>query len=221
MDDLEFDRALVASAFRTIADHGWHRFSVATAAREAGLPLDRARRRFPCRAAVLLRFGSLADEAALAGATEDGSPRDRLFDILMRRLDAHQTHRAGILALMRALPCDPATTVLLSTATLCSMAWMLEGAGIGVRGLRGLLRAKGLQAAWLATVRSWQHDETDDLAHTMAALDKALSRAERLDAWTGGHRSHPAPHEEAHHDGSSTQPEPPAEQPTSPDAPPL
>ena len=70
--------------------------------------------RFPVRAAVLLRFGRMADAAALALAPKEGPHRDRLFDLLMRRMDVLQAHRAGVLALMRALPTDPCLTALLA-----------------------------------------------------------------------------------------------------------
>ena len=84
MDDAEFDRALIAAAFQVAADQGWRRLNVAAAARAGGLPLPRARERFPGRAAILVRFGRLADQAALADAPSEGPVRDRLFDLLMR-----------------------------------------------------------------------------------------------------------------------------------------
>jgi hypothetical protein len=183
MDDLEFDRALIAAALELAAQRGWHRINVAQAARHAGLPLDRARMRFPGRMALLLRFVRMADRAALAGAAEEGAARDRLFDLLMRRIDVLQSHRAGVLAVMRALPADPATALLLATANLRSMGWMLEGAGISSAGPFGRLRAKGLLAVWLWTLRAWQRDASDDLAATMAALDQALVRAEQAANW--------------------------------------
>jgi ubiquinone biosynthesis protein COQ9 len=183
MDDIEFDRALITAAFDLAAQRGWHRISVAAAARHAGLALDRARARFPGRMVLLLRFGRMADRAALAGAAEEGATRDRLFDILMRRIDVLQNHRAGVLAVMRALPADPAAALLLATTNLCSMGWMLEGAGISAVGPLGLLRAKGLLAVWLWTLRAWQRDASDDLAPTMAALDQALVRAEQAANW--------------------------------------
>ncbi len=192
MDNAEFDAALVTSAFALAAERGWSGVSVAQAARDAGLPLDRARRRFPGRCAVLLRFGSLADQAALTGAASEGPHRDRLFDILMRRIDFLQRHRAGVLALMRVLPADPATALALAAASLCSMGWMLEGAGIASHGLRGRLRRKGLLAVWLWTLRAWQRDESEDLSAAMAALDQALSRADAAEGWLGRHRNAPA-----------------------------
>jgi AcrR family transcriptional regulator len=206
MDNAEFDAALVASAFALAAERGWSGVSVAQAARDAGLPLDRARRRFAGRCAVLLRFGSLADQAALAGVTDEGSRRDRLFDILMRRIDFLQRHRAGVLALMRALPGEPATALALAAASLNSMGWMLEGAGISSRGLRGRLRRKGLLAVWLWTLRAWQGDESEDLSAVMAALDQALSRADAMESWLG--RRHASP----------TGPPPAPEEPAPPPA---
>ena len=143
MDNAEFDAALLASVFPLAAERGWPRVSVVQAARDADLPLDRARRRFPGRCVVLLRFGSLADQAALALAPNEGSPRDLLFDILMRRIDFLQRHRAGVLALLRHLPADPPTALALAAANLCSMGWMLEGAGISARGPRGAAAPQG------------------------------------------------------------------------------
>ncbi len=242
MDASEFDRALVASAFALAGEQGWARLSVAEAARRAGLPLDRARARFPGRLAVLARFGRMADQAALAevstaaataatpapgvqapgvqapetaplgtppvgmpgaeaagtgmsgsgSAGRDEPVRDQLFSLLMRRIDVLAAHRAGVLALLRAAPADPPLALWLGCATWRSMRWMLEAAGVGTRGLRGELRVKGLVAVWLWTVRAWQADESADLAHTMAALDSALGRAERMAGWLGGRSAHTA-----------------------------
>jgi ubiquinone biosynthesis protein COQ9 len=208
MDDAAFDRALIAAAFQLAADGGWRSVSVATAARSAGLPLDRARERFPGVAALLVRLGRLADQAALVNASSEGPVRDRLFDLLMRRIDTLQAHRAGVLALLRALPGEPPTALLLALATRRSMRWMLEAAGIRTTGVRGEMRVRGLGAVWLWTIRAWRSDESEDLSATMAALDMALRRAEQAAEWLGW-RARPAeappPADEA--------PEPPAEAP--------
>jgi ubiquinone biosynthesis protein COQ9 len=213
MDDTEFDTALIAAAFQLAAENGWRSVSVAAAARAAGLSLAQARERFPGRAAILLRLGRLADRASLVEVPPEGSARDRLFDLLMRRIDVFQAHRAGVLALFLALPAEPPTALLLALATRRSMRWLLEAAGIPTRGIRGELRVKGLVAVWLWTMRTWRGDETEDLSATMAALDAALRRAERAAEWLrwSGRAASP----------SADGPEPAAEpiEPT-PDAPP-
>jgi ubiquinone biosynthesis protein COQ9 len=217
MDDTEFDRALIEAAFQLAAEKGWRAVSVATSASAAALPLPRARERFPGRAAILLRFGRLADQAALVEVPSEGSARDRLFDLLMRRIDTFQAHRAGVLALFRALPAEPPTALLLALATRRSMRWMLEAAGIPTRGVRGELRVNGLVATWLWTMRAWRTDETDDLSTTMAALDGALRRAEQTAEWLGwsGRAAAPSP-DRSEPDPGLTEPPPPPPSDASP-----
>ncbi|HEY7579096.1 MAG TPA: TetR family transcriptional regulator, partial [Acetobacteraceae bacterium] len=89
------------------------------------------------------------------------------------------------LALLRRLPTQPATTLLLMLANRRSMRWMLSAAGVAAAGIDGELRVKGLLAVWLWTIRTWRTDETADLSATMAALDAALQRAERMAGWLG------------------------------------
>lgn len=186
MSDIEFDTALLTAALRLAADEGWGRVTVAAASRAAGLPIVEARARFPGRASILARFGRIADQAALLDAPSEGPVRDRLFDLLMRRFDALQAHREGILAVLRALPADPSSTVLLACANRTSMRWMLQAAGLAATGLRGELQVSGLMAVWLWGVRAWQRDESEDLSGTMAVVDAALGRADQMASWLGG-----------------------------------
>jgi hypothetical protein len=218
MDDDAFDRALIAAGFAQAAELGWRRVTIPGAARAAGLPLSRARARFPGRATLLLRFGRIADQSALAELAIDGTVRDRLFDLIMRRIDVLQAHRAGVLALLRALPCEPPTAVLLACATRRSLRWLGQAAGVELRGLRGELKLRGLVAVWLWTLRAWERDDSTDLSATMAALDQALTRAEQAARWL--HRR-PAPMDQSGDqsvDQSGDQPESQSEPP--PDTPP-
>jgi AcrR family transcriptional regulator len=183
MTDEEFDVTLIGSAFRLAAEQGWSRVNVPAAAQAAGLSLAQARGRFPNRIAILRRFGQLLDQTALAATPSEGTVRDRLFDLLMRRFDALQAHRDGVLVLMRSLPRDPPSALLLACNTRQSMRWMLQAAGVSPSGLHGELRARGLLAVWLWGVRAWQRDESLDLSTTMAAVDAALGRAEEAETW--------------------------------------
>lgn len=177
MDTNEFDKAVVAAVFGQAGLVGWRETSLVGAAQEAGLDLVRLRIRFPGKTAVLLRFGVLADQAALAALQQAGTPRERLFDLVMARFDALQAQRAGVLALMQALRTDPGGALMLWGATLRSMRWLLEAAGIPAEGLVGVLRVQGMGAVWAYTLRAWETDESADMSSTMAALDRALDKA--------------------------------------------
>jgi ubiquinone biosynthesis protein COQ9 len=185
MSDSAFDTAIVNAAFALGAEKGWRHVSAAAAARHGGLDLAAARTSFPCTAAILKAFGEMADAAALRGALHEGSVRDILFDILLRRFDFLQAHRAGVLALMKFLPGCPPLALVLAKLNLASMGWLLEGAGVDATGVRGALRKRGLLLVWAYGLQAWARDESEDLAHTMAAVDKALERAEGFAARAG------------------------------------
>lgn len=178
----DLDEALISAAFSLIAEAGWSRLSVAQAARRAGLDIAAVRARFPVKFSILMRFATMADKAALTGALTEGPVRDRIFDIVMRRIDVLQAHRPGVKVLLQDLPRDPLTALALGPATLGSMAWMLDGVGVTVTGLRGQLRTQGMLALWIVTLRAWAGDTSEDLSATMAALDKALDRAAQAEA---------------------------------------
>jgi ubiquinone biosynthesis protein COQ9 len=176
----------IAALFRVAARDGWARTTMAAIGAESGLSLAELRGEFPCREAILDRFARETDQAVLAGTmpvSEGETIKDRLFDMLMRRLDAFQPHRAGVLAVADGLRRDPAGALARLPVALNSMLWMLDGAGVRAHGMGRLLRAKALLAVALYTFRAWAEDESQDMAKTMAALDRALSRAEQAESW--------------------------------------
>ncbi len=177
---------LVAAFWQVVALHGWHGLTMRRVAAASGLSIAELRRRCPSPLDLLRLHGRVMDLAVLEGTVADqggldgGLTRDRLFDVLMRRIDAMQPHRAGIVRLLEDLRRDPLLALLLLWELPRSMAWMLEAAAVRTSGLDGLLRVNGLTGVWLATIRAWMQDESPDLGPTMAALDRALDRAEQV-----------------------------------------
>ncbi len=165
-----------------IASESWRRLSLAAIADEAGLPILRVYRTFRSKQAILCGFFRRIDETVLAeppAAEEDERPRDRLFDLLMRRFDALRPYRSAIEVLRRELAGDPASALAAAAALARSMRWMLETADIPTTGWRGAVSVKLAGAAYLGAMRAWRHDNSPDLAQTMAALDARLRRIER------------------------------------------
>lgn len=176
---------IIDAALALIAAEGWRRLSMAAVAAEAGLPILNLYRAFPSKVAILCAFFRRVDEAVLATPVEaelDERPRDRVFDLLMRRFDALKPYRGAIEVLGRELPTDPLAAMVAGAGLLRSMAWMLEAAGIAADGLGGILAVKLTVAAYMRTLREWLRDDTVDLAPTMAALDRRLRGLER---WYG------------------------------------
>lgn len=166
-----------------VASGGWRNVSLAAVAEETGLTVLHVYRVFPSRAAILCGFFRRIDETALGAPveTETGErPRDRVFDLLMRRFDALQPYRAPLTALRRDLQFDPLSALAAGAAMLCSMRLTLEAAGISTDGIGGVIAVKLVAAAYLFASQTWARDQSPDLAPTMATLDRRLRGIERF-----------------------------------------
>ena len=174
---------IIAAAMALIAERGWRNLSLAAVAEAAGLPILQVYRLFPSTAAILCGLSRRVDETVLSAPVEAEAgerPRDRVFDLLMRRFDALQPYREALLELRRDLPFDPPAALAAGAALLRSMRLMLEAAGIATSGIGGILAVKLTAAAFLAASQTWARDTSPDLAPTMAALDRRLRGIERF-----------------------------------------
>lgn len=170
------DRVIDALLALVVAG-GWRSVSLAAVAEETGLSVLQVHRLFPSRAAILIGFVQRIDGVALAApldAEPDERPRDRVFDLLMRRFDALLPYRDALVTLRRELPGDPLTAVALGPSLLSSMRLTLEAGGIMCNGISGVVAVKLTTASYLAAMHTWLRDDSPDLAPTMAMLDRRL-----------------------------------------------
>ena len=176
-------RHVLDAALELAALQGWRDTTLADVAEAARLPLGDVLAVYPSKAAIVSAFARTIDAKVLEGDDPDLAgqpPRDRLFDVMMRRFDALAPHKQATRAIVGATLCDPVSAVCSAFVLRRSMALMLEAAHIGSTGVRGMLRVKVLAAIHLAVLRVWFGDDSDDMARTMAALDKRLRQAESL-----------------------------------------
>jgi len=164
---------------------GWRGASLGAIAGEAGMPLREVYAEFRSRAGILAGLMMRTDEQVLAATgvpDAEETPRDRLFEVLMRRFDTLKPHRAALEAISRDLLTDPALALCSVPALMRSMAWTLEAAGLSSAGPRGRFHVRALAALYLCVSRVFFEDDSADLSKTMAALDRRLSQAE---PWLG------------------------------------
>jgi AcrR family transcriptional regulator len=175
---------IVDAALALAAREGWRSISLAAIAAEAGMTVLELYAVYRSKAAILEAFHRRVDAATLAGAGEEGDerPRDRLFDILMRRFDALGAHKKAVAAIARDAAADPLVALCGVPALLNSIGWMLEAAGVSASGWVGRARVKLLLGIYLSVFRVWLADDSADMTRTMAALDSRLRAAE---TWLG------------------------------------
>lgn len=177
------DQKLVDAALALAAEKPWPRIGMDEIAKAADVPLAEAYDAFPCRAGIVAAVIRRIDRAMLAGddpSLADESRRDRLFDVIMRRLDAIKPHKQALRSMAMGAPADLPTLATAGPRLLSSAKWMLRAAGVPAEGALGLARAGALAGVYGQTLRVFMKDESEDLSSTMAALDKALKRASRL-----------------------------------------
>ena len=176
---------LIEALMGLLAERRFEELGFGDLAARAGVSLAACRAEFGSTLAVLAAHAKEVDRKVLAGLDSDLAdelPRERLFDVLMRRLEALAPHKGAIRSLMRSARRNPPLALALNGITMQSMQWMLTAADINATGPGGAVRAQGVALLYASALRTWVDDDDPGLARTMAALDRELARGAR---WAG------------------------------------
>ncbi len=182
----ETTRAACLNAFLALVAEGtFERVSFAQIAQRAGVPLSQMRVGYASTFDFLFAFGRSIDlevlaEGGIAEEMAQESAKERLFEVLMRRLDALEPHRAAVRSLLASARRNPALAAALLKSGTRSQRWMLAAAGIDSAGLEGDVKAHGLAVLFARVVEVWLKDEDPGLSRTMATLDRELSSGAKL-----------------------------------------
>lgn len=174
---------VVEALMRLAAEQPWSDIELPDIAREAGLTLSDMRDLFPSKGAILDGFTRMIDKTVIEGTNEDlvGEPmRERVFDVIMRRLDAMAPHRQALRRIAFALRTDFASMAALNRSGLNSARYMLAAADVPTEGALGTVKLQGLVIAQANVMQTWFEDEDPTQAKTMAKLDRELGRGEKL-----------------------------------------
>jgi AcrR family transcriptional regulator len=178
----ERDR-VIAAFMALLGEQSIERIGFADIAARAGISLAQLRNLFGSKLAILAVHVKEIDRRVLSGIDAemaDEPPRERLFDVLMRRIETLAPHKAAVRSLMRSARRNPGLALALNELAVRSQQWMLTAADISASGPRGRLRAQGLAVLFASVLRTWLRDDDEGLARTMSALDRALARGQRL-----------------------------------------
>ena len=180
-------RDLARAALVLAAGKPWAQITLLDLAEEAGRPVSD------------FVFATLAEavdcvEEAFDRAVADGleahppgqSVRDRLFDLIMKRFEAMERHRAAVLAMEIGQDRDPLALGAAHQRHVRTARWVLALAGLEADHMTGQARAQGLGVIVGQARAAWRTDSDGDFAKTMASLDRNLRRAEEMfGRWAG------------------------------------
>lgn len=164
------DRA-AAAALSLAAEKPWSEVALRDIAGTAKVSLPELYERASSKTAVVDWLSGRFDIAALKADGEgEAEVQDRLFDAVMRRIEAMEPHRAALVAIYRGEGAGPLALRLPKTARA-----LLEGAGVDASGRRGAIRIAAMTVLWTQVLRVWRADE-GALNRTMAEIDRRLKQ---------------------------------------------
>jgi len=177
------DRDKIVAAFMgLLGEKRFEEIGFGEIAQRSGLTLANCRTAFGSTLGIYAAHLKELDRKVLAGASADIAeepPRERLFDVLMRRIETMAPYREATRSVLKSVSRNPGLALALNGLAVRSQAWMLTAADIDAAGPRGAIRAQGLAMLFASVLRTWV-DDGDDNARTMAALDRALARGQRM-----------------------------------------
>lgn len=171
---------IIGAMMELLAEKRFEQIGLADVAAQADVTLAELRGEFGSTLSILAAYTKNIDRAVLSGGDgdmEDESARDRLFDVLMRRLEALAPDREALRSLIKSAKRNPPLALALNSMAVRSQQWMLAAAGIPCAGPQGMIRAQGLAILFARVVETFIDDDEDNTL-TMAELDRALSRGE-------------------------------------------
>ena len=176
---------IVAAFMGLLAENPFEQIGLADVAARAEISLSALREEFGSLLAILGAHVKEIDRIVLDGVDPDLAEepaRERLFDVLMRRLEALTPYRAAIRSLTRSAMRNPGLAFALNGIAVGAQRWMLTAANINTAGTKGVLRAQGLAVLFACVLRVFAEDDDPSLSRTMAELDRELERGQR---WSG------------------------------------
>jgi AcrR family transcriptional regulator len=182
-DDRPISLRIRQAAFALAERMAWHEISMAAIAEQAGLSLPMLMRHAPSKASILQDFARDIDEAMLRVFEKhppEGEAHDRLFDVMLKRLEILKPYQAVIASVMKSRRANAAELPRLLQSVMDSVGWMVAAARAEHEPAWQSLGRLGLVRAYLRALSVWTRDKDPGLAPTMAALDRALRDVERF-----------------------------------------
>jgi AcrR family transcriptional regulator len=175
--------AIIDALMELAAERRWDDIDLRDIAQRANLSLAEFRDHFPSKGAILSAFSRRIDKEVLEGTTgelADEPVRERVFDVMMRRIDALAPYKTALERIADGVRGDPMSLAALNQVAVNSQRFMLAAADVDTSGPLGAVKVQGAVLVFARVLDTWFRDDDPGLAATMAALDRELRRGGRI-----------------------------------------
>jgi ubiquinone biosynthesis protein COQ9 len=165
------------AAFALAERMPWHEITLAAIAQQSNLSISALMRHAETKATILRDFARDIDEAMLLVFERypaEGEAHERLFDVVLKRLEIMQPYRQVIASVMKRPVADPGEAASLLQSLAATVGWIAAAARVEDEPAWQSFGRVGLGRAYVKALSAWIADDDPGLSRTMAALDRAL-----------------------------------------------
>jgi ubiquinone biosynthesis protein COQ9 len=177
MEDFDAQLRIRQAAFALAERKPWHEITLAAIAQQSGFSISALMREVESKAAILRDFSRDIDRSMLLVFEKhppEGEAHDRLFYVIINRLEIMQPYRLVIGSVMKRRVGDPGDAAVMLQSLAVTVGWIAAAARVEEESAWGSLGKIGLGRAYLKALSAWIGDDDPGLSRTMAALDRSL-----------------------------------------------
>ena len=176
---------LVKSSFNIIEKSGWKSFSLQKLSYAEKIPINEIKIFFKSEITILDEFSKMIDVKVEKSfdyeELTNTSVKDNLFELIMLRLDEMRPYKDPLIKIVDAAKQNPCLLSRISKNVMNSMDFYLELTSSYNETPIDFLKKNTLFFIYSFTFKIWLEDDSDDLASTMAELDRLLSISENAE----------------------------------------
>ncbi len=176
------EHELIKEAFVVIERVGWDKFSILDLLKKEKITKKEVNSFFKNKSDVIDKFSIMIDSVVESKINIDdfriSSKKDNLFELIMIRLEEMKIYKKSLKKIIESAKKNPILLSRISNNVMNTMDFYLELTSCYNDTPIDFLKKNTLFFIYSFAFRTWLKDETDDLASTMAELDRLLTMSE-------------------------------------------
>ena len=182
MKTINREYELIKEAFVVIERVGWDKFSLLDLLKKEKITEKEVNSFFKNKSDVIDKFSIMIDSVVESKINIDdfriSSKKDNLFELIMIRLEEMKIYKKSLKKIIDSAKKNPTLLSRISNNVMNTMDFYLELTSCYNDTPIDFLKKNTLFFIYSFAFRTWLKDETDDLASTMAELDRLLTMSE-------------------------------------------